>query len=84
MPNDNPADQYKVDLDGDDDIEDTFKQLRQDGYSRKEAVQILLKMLDCSLTEAKRLLATSDTWAEAFDGRDDTASSSPPVPPAPG
>lgn len=85
MPSDDTVRHYKDQLDGDENIEDTVQQLRQDGHSRKEAVQILLDMLDLSLVEAKRVLATSTTWADAFDERDDgPAPSSSSVPPAPG
>lgn len=84
MPSDATIREYKEQLNDDDEIEATFQQMRRDGHSRKEAVQILLKVLGCSLTEAKQLLATSTTWDEAFDQRDDTSSSSPSVPPAPG
>ncbi len=84
MPSADTIQQYKDQLDDTDEIEDTFQQIRRDGHSRKEAVQILLSVLDLPLAEAKRVLATSTTWADAFDERDDDAPSSPSVPPAPG
>jgi hypothetical protein len=47
---------------------------------------MILDVLDVSLSEAKELLLTSDTWAEARDETD--ADSDPPSadvpPPAPG
>ena len=54
-----------TDFEGDETIEATFQRLRQTGRSREEAVQIILDALDVSLSEAKRLLLTHDTWAEA-------------------
>ena len=50
---------------GDEDIETTFRRLRQDGHSRLEALRLILDALDVSLADAKRLLARNDTWAEA-------------------
>ena len=52
-------------IDGDEEIDTTFRRLRREGHSRPEAVQALLDALDVSLAEAKRLLLTHDTWAEA-------------------
>ncbi len=80
-------DEYRDQLDGDEEIETTVRRLRRDGRSRKEAVRILLAVLDVSLAEAKEVLWTSDTWAEARAETSpspprDTPSSS--VPPAPG
>jgi hypothetical protein len=66
------------------DIETTFRRLRREGHSRLEAVRAILNTLDVSLTEAKRLLLTNETWKEARSARDTDDSSSSPVPPAPG
>lgn len=79
-------------IDGDEEIETTFRRLRREGHSRPEAVQALLDALDVSLTEAKRLLLTHDTWAEAHaaaEEADNTGPTNPTtdndsVPPAPG
>ena len=80
-------DEYRDQLDGDEEIESTFRRLRRDGRSRKEAVRILLAVLDVSLAEAKEVLWTHDTWAEAraqtADSNDRDAPSAS-VPPAPG
>jgi len=75
---------------GDEDIETTFRRLRRDGHSRLEALRLILDTLNVSLAEAKRLLMSNDTWAEA---RAETESGAPPsagadagddpVPPAP-
>ena len=81
-----------TDFDGDETIETTFQRLRQTGHSREEAVQALLDALDVSLSEAKHLLLTHDTWAEAraAAGEADHAGPTNPtqaddsVPPAPG
>ncbi len=71
---------------GDEEIETTFRRLRQDGHSRMEAVQAILDALGLSLSEAKQILLTSDTWAEARTEAE--ADSNPPSadvpPPAPG
>jgi hypothetical protein len=80
------------DFDGDEEIEATFQRLRQTGHSREEAVQVILNTLDVSLSKAKRLLLTHDTWAEAraATGKADNAGTTnpttdnDPVPPAPG
>jgi hypothetical protein len=75
------------DIDGTEEIETTFRRLRRDGHSRPEAVQAILDALDVSLTEAKHLLLTHDTWAEAQESSAGSASSSAPdakPPPAPG
>ncbi len=64
-------------------IETTFRRLRADGHSRLEAVRIILDTLEVSLNQAKRLLLTNDTWAEAQDASSND-DSSPSVPPAPG
>jgi hypothetical protein len=80
-------DQYRDQLDGDEEIEATFRRLRREGRSRKEAVRILLAVLDVSLAEAKEMLWTHDTWAEArADSPDADAPDAPSasVPPAPG
>lgn len=79
-------------IDGDEEIETTFRRLRREGHSRPEAVQALLNALDVSLGEAKRLLLRHDTWAEAraAAGEADNARTTNPttdndsVPPAPG
>ncbi|MCS3676449.1 hypothetical protein GGP72_000345 [Salinibacter ruber] len=71
---------------GDEEIETTFRRLRQEGHSRLEALRLILDTLDVSLAEAKRLLMSNDTWAEA---RAETETGAPPpagddpVPPAP-
>ncbi|MFB6249410.1 MAG: hypothetical protein ABEL97_12650 [Salinibacter sp.] len=80
-------DAYRNQLDGDEAIEATVRRLRRDGRSRKEAVRILLAVLDVSLAEAKEVLWTSDTWAEAraeTTDADDHDVPSSSVPPAPG
>ena len=79
-------------IDGEEKIEATFRRLRRDGHSRQEAVQVILDTLDVSLTEAKHLLLTHDTWTEAraATGQTDRADTTNPttdnnsVPPAPG
>jgi hypothetical protein len=82
---------FRPDLPGDEEIETTFRRLRQDGHSRQEAVRLILDELDVSLAEAKRLLARNDTWREVemaigpeteTDG--DGGARDDPVPPAPG
>jgi len=65
-------------------IETTFRRLRRDGHSRLEAVQLILDTLDVSLAEAKQLLLTHNTWAEARSATDSDESSGASVPPAPG
>lgn len=85
MPNDDFAPSDPISPDPDEEIEATFRRLRRDGYSRQKAVQVILDVLDVSLSQAKRLLHTNDTWAEALADSDRGAS--PPsssVPPAPG
>lgn len=77
-------DEYRDQLDGDEEIETTVRRLRRDGRSRKEAVRILLAVLDVSLAEAKEVLWTHDTWAEARTNTDDRDAPSASVPPAPG
>lgn len=87
MPDEDLIRKYEQTLDADEEIETTFQRLRRDGHSRKEAVQILLSLLDLSLPDAKRVLATSTTWAEVRTEQplsDEEASSDPSVPPAPG
>lgn len=69
---------------GDESIDTTFRRLRRDGHSRLEAVRVLLDTLDVSLAEAKRLLLTHDTWAEARTASDPDDSVSSSIPPAPG
>lgn len=85
MPGNESSHSEEVSPQRDEDIETTFQRLRSEGYSRLDAVRVILDILDVSLSEAKRLLHTSDTWAEAlsdtdFDESDPTSS----VPPAPG
>jgi hypothetical protein len=80
-------DAYRNQFDGDEEIEATLRRLRRDGRSRKEAVRILLAVLDVSLAEAKEVLWAQDTWAEARAASPDADDSDPPsasVPPAPG
>lgn len=77
---------YEESLNEEESIEETFRRLRSDGLSRLEAVRVILAVLDVSLREAKRVLVTNDTWAEALDetnASEDTSDSSP-IPPAPG
>jgi hypothetical protein len=84
MPNDAPNDPAPPP--GDEAIETTFRRLRRDGHSRMAAVRVILDELSVSLREAKEVLLTSDTWAEARDESDvdsDPPSSDVP-PPAPG
>ena len=71
---------------GDEEIATTFRRLRRDGHSRLEAVRMILDVLDVSLSEAKELLLTSDTWADARDeaNANPDAPSSDVPPPAPG
>jgi hypothetical protein len=71
---------------GDEEIATTFRRLRQDGHSRLEAMRMILDVLDVSLSEAKELLLTSDTWAEAREDAptDPDAPSTDVPPPAPG
>lgn len=79
-------------IDEEEKIEATFHRLRRDGHSRQEAVQVILNTLDVSLSEAKHLLLTHDTWAEAraATGQTDPVGPINPnqddnsVPPAPG
>jgi len=84
MPTD-PSDSSWSRPPGDEEIETTFQRLRRDGHSRLEAVRMILDGLDLSLSEAKELLLTTDTWAEARK-ETDAASDSPSsdAPPAPG
>lgn len=85
MLSDETLRQYEEELNGDEAIEATFHRLRRDGHSRLEAVQVILEVLDLSLAEAKQVLFTSDTWADAFEETDERPpSSSSSVPPAPG
>jgi ATP-dependent Clp protease ATP-binding subunit ClpA len=80
---DDRIDEYRQQIDEDEAIETTVRRLRRDGHSREEAVRILLGVLDLSLAEAKRVLLTHDTWAEAREAAD-AEDASPSVPPAPG
>jgi hypothetical protein len=71
---------------GDEEIEATSRRRRRNGHSRLEAVRVILDVLDLSLSEAKELLLTSDTWADARNeveaDEDEPFSDEPP--PAPG
>lgn len=85
MPND-PTDPSHSSPPGDETIETTFRRLRRDGQSRLAALRVILDRLDLSLAEAKEVLFTSDTWAEARQDSEanlDSLSSDHP-PPAPG
>lgn len=90
MPSDDEIHRLRDEVSGDEAIETTFRRLRQDGRSRLEAVRLILDALDVSLSEAKRLLASHDTWQEAQSaagqetgsGRDVEANDDS-VPPAP-
>lgn len=86
MSRSEPTDLRKNDLDDDQTIEETFQELRRKGFSRLEAVRAILDVLDVSLTEAKRILATTDTWGDAREATESSqAPSSPDLPPpAPG
>lgn len=85
MPHDESSSSAPISPDRDEKIESTFRRLRRDGYSRQKAVQEILDVLGVSLSEAKRLLHTNDTWAEALADSDrGTSSPSSSVPPAPG
>lgn len=89
MVSDETIRQYERTLDENEPIERTVRRLRDDGLSRLEAIRVLLSVLDLSLAEAKRVLVTSDTWAEAR-AEANNAPSTPPSsgstepPPAPG
>lgn len=83
MLSDETIRQYEDDLDETEEIAVFFQRLRRDGYSRKEAVWIILEILDLSLAEAKKVFLTSDTWAEV-DAQSNESSPSSSVPPAPG
>ncbi len=86
MPTNDSMDSSPPSPPGEENIETTFQRLRRDGHSRMETVQKILDALDVSLREAKQVLLTSDTWAEAREETDTTpdppASNGPP--PAPG
>ena len=84
MPTDDPS--ASSSPPDDEEIATTFRRLRHDGHSRLEAMRMILDVLDLSLREAKELLLTSDTWAEAKAETDsDPDSPRPDVPPpAPG
>jgi hypothetical protein len=88
MPSEDEINRLRNEISGEEEIGTTFRRLRQDGHSRLEAVLMILDVLDVSLSEAKELLLTSDTWAEARDETDTDADSDPPSadgpPPAPG
>ena len=84
MPTDDPS--APSSPPDDEEITTTFRHLRRDGHSRLEAVRMILDVLDVSLSEAKELLLTSDTWADARDeaNANPDAPSSDVPPPAPG
>jgi len=84
MPTDDPS--APSSPPDDEEITTTFRRLRRDGHSRLEAVRMILDVLDVSLSEAKELLLTSDTWADARDeaNANPDAPSSDVPPPAPG
>jgi len=84
MPTDDPS--ASSSPPDDEEIATTFRRLRRDGHSRLEAVRMILDVLDVSLSEAKELLLTSDTWADARDeaNANPDAPSSDVPPPAPG
>ena len=92
MPSDDEIHRLHSEVSGEEEIEATFRRLRQEGRSRLEAMQLILDALDVSLAEAKTLLLTTDTWEEARRAApgsgpnqgDDGASGDDPVPPAPG
>ena len=65
MPSDRENRQLQDNVSGDEEIATTFQRLRQEGHSRQEAVRLILDVLDVSLSEAKLLLMSNDTWAEA-------------------
>jgi len=83
MIDDDRIEAYREHIDEEEAVETTVRRLRRDGHSREEAVRILLGVLDLSLAEAKRVLLTHDTWADARDAAD-ADDASPSVPPAPG
>ncbi|MFB6098929.1 MAG: hypothetical protein ABEK84_07450 [Salinibacter sp.] len=76
MPSNDEVHRLRTELSGDEEIEATFRRLRQDGRSRLEAVQLILDALDVSLAEAKSLLLTNDTWAEVRAATESNTSSS--------
>ena len=91
MPSDDEIDRLRNEVSGEETIETTFQRLRQEGHSRLEAMQLILDVLDVSLAEAKTLLVSHDTWAEArgatgsaSESSEDASPSDDPVPPAPG
>jgi len=65
MPSDEKVHRLRDKVSDDEEIEATFRRLRQDGHSRLEAARTILDALDVSLSEAKRLLISNETWAEA-------------------
>lgn len=90
MPSDEAIERLRNEVSGNEEIEATFRRLRQDGHSRLEAIRMILDVLDVSLAEAKTLLLTTDTWNEARSatgqgGEEDTEDDGydDPVPPAP-
>jgi hypothetical protein len=92
MPSNETIRQYEAQLDDTEEVSTTFQRLRRDGHSRKEAVRILLALLDRPLHEAKEVLAGGATWAEARapdapsdeTAASDDSPSAPDLPPAPG
>lgn len=93
MPSDEAINRLRDEVDGNEEIEATFRRLRHEGCSRLEAIRMILEVLDVSLVEAKKLLARTDTWAEARSATEQEAKrkesggdagSDGSVPPAPG
>jgi ribosomal protein L7/L12 len=86
MPSENEINRLRNEISGEEEIETTFRRLRQDGHSRLEAVQMILEVLGVSLADAKRLFAGNDTWADAWAEADTPPDSPSPdgPPPAPG
>jgi hypothetical protein len=93
MPSDDEIHRLRTEVSGDEEIETTFRRLRQDGRSRLEALRVILDVLDVSLAEAKTLLLTNETWEEARSATEQEAEGTKgggeagfddSVPPAPG
>lgn len=93
MPSDDAIDRLREEVSGNEKIETTFQRLRADGHSRREAIRMILDVLDVSLAEAKELLTRIDTWDEVRSATGGETRSSrnhdppgddDPVPPAPG
>lgn len=86
MTRDESIPPFASEVDEDEPIATTVRRLRREGYSRREAVQFILDVLDLSLSEAKHVLLHHDTWAEvqSESGPEGASPSSPEPPPAPG